>query len=94
MAIGLYAPKVEYEMLLLPFVGGVIVTVEEAQDEHVTQGVGGGVKMVGDWKVLSFVAYRVQMLYKAVSESPLGPSDVQEATLGAADTVDYVDRCA
>eukprot|EP00061_Rhincodon_typus_P006117 g26416.t1 len=50
--------------------------------------------MVRDWKVLLFVAYRTQMLYKMVSESPLGLTDVEEATLGAADTVDQVGRCA
>eukprot|EP00061_Rhincodon_typus_P006166 g26511.t1 len=74
-------------MLLLLFPGGVIVTLEEAQDGHVTQGVGGEVKMVGNRKVLSFVVYRVQMLYKTVSEYMLGLTDVEEATSGAADTV-------
>eukprot|EP00061_Rhincodon_typus_P009097 g32308.t1 len=36
-AIGLQAPEVEYEMLLLQFAGDVIVTLEEAQDGQVTQ---------------------------------------------------------
>eukprot|EP00061_Rhincodon_typus_P000195 g10872.t1 len=84
----------EYEVLLLQFAGGVIVALEEAQDGHVVQGVGEGVKMVGNRKVLSFVAYRVQMLYEMVSESTLGLTDVKEATSGAADTVDQVDGCA
>eukprot|EP00061_Rhincodon_typus_P008504 g31177.t1 len=81
-------------MMLFQFAGGVIVTLEEAQDRHVTQGVAGGVKIMGDQKVLSFVAYRVQTLYEMVSESTLGLTNVQEATSGAADTVDQVDRCA
>eukprot|EP00061_Rhincodon_typus_P003371 g19925.t1 len=82
------APEVEYVVLLLQFAGGVIVTLEEAQDVNVTQG------MVGDRKVLLFVAYRAQMLYKIVSESTLGLTNVEEATLGAVDAVDRVDGCA
>eukprot|EP00061_Rhincodon_typus_P002347 g17282.t1 len=58
----------EYEVLLLQFLGRIVVTLKEAQDGHVVQGVGGGVGVVHDWKVLSFVANRVQVLYKAVSE--------------------------
>eukprot|EP00061_Rhincodon_typus_P006511 g27223.t1 len=68
-------------------ISGVIVILEEAQNGHVTQGMGGIVKMVGNWKVLSFVAYRAQMLYKAVSESPLGLTDIEEATSGAAESM-------
>eukprot|EP00061_Rhincodon_typus_P009193 g32493.t1 len=34
------------------------------------------------------------MLYKTVSEPPLGLTDVQEATSGEADAVDHVDGCA
>eukprot|EP00061_Rhincodon_typus_P014254 g41167.t1 len=80
--------------MLLQFAGGVIVTLEDAQDGHVTQGVGGGVKMVHDRKVLSFVANGALMLYKTVSESRLGLTDIEEATSGAADTVDHVGGCA
>eukprot|EP00061_Rhincodon_typus_P013377 g39716.t1 len=36
----------------------------------------------------------VPVLYKAVSEPPLGLTDVEEATSGAADGIDYVDGCA
>eukprot|EP00061_Rhincodon_typus_P006838 g27886.t1 len=50
--------------------------------------------MVGDRKVLLFVKYRVQMLYKMVSKSTLGLTNVEEATSGAADTVDQVNGCA
>eukprot|EP00061_Rhincodon_typus_P010901 g35537.t1 len=50
--------------------------------------------MVRDRKVLLFVVYRVQKLYKTVSESSLSLTDVEEATSGAADAVDQVDRCA
>eukprot|EP00061_Rhincodon_typus_P002139 g16712.t1 len=70
------------------------MALEEAQDGYVTQGVAGGVKMVGNRKVLSFVAYRVQMLYKTVSEPTLDLTDVEDATSGPADTVDQVDGCA
>eukprot|EP00061_Rhincodon_typus_P016471 g44707.t1 len=70
--------RAEYEVLLLQFARGVIVTLEEAQDGHVAQEVGGGVEMVRDWKVLSFVLSRAQVLYKAVSEPPLGLTDVEE----------------
>eukprot|EP00061_Rhincodon_typus_P016784 g45176.t1 len=80
-------------MLLLQFPGGIIVTLEEVQDGHVGQVVGEGSKVVRDRKVLSFVMNREQMLCKTVSESPLGLTDVEEATLGAADAVDQVDRC-
>eukprot|EP00061_Rhincodon_typus_P002759 g18389.t1 len=67
-----------------------VVSLKEAQDGHVTQGVGGGVKMVRNQK-MSFVAYRAQMFYKMVSESLLGLPAVEEATLGAVDAVDHVD---
>eukprot|EP00061_Rhincodon_typus_P017708 g46525.t1 len=72
-------PELEYEVLFLQFEGGVIVTLEEVQDEHVTQGVGGGVKMVGKRKVLITV-YRAQMFRESVTESALGLTDVEEAT--------------
>eukprot|EP00061_Rhincodon_typus_P002864 g18689.t1 len=74
--------------------GGVTVTLEEAREAHVTQGVGGGFKMVGDRKVVSFVVHRAQMLYEMVSKSTLGLTNVEEATSGAADTVGQVDGCA
>eukprot|EP00061_Rhincodon_typus_P010537 g34901.t1 len=80
--------RLEYEVLFFQFACGIIVVLEEAQDGHVTKGVGGGVKMVGDWKVLSFVIYRAQMLYEMVPEFTFGLTDVEEATSGAADTVD------
>eukprot|EP00061_Rhincodon_typus_P007285 g28838.t1 len=73
--------------------GGVIVTLEEVQDRDVTQGMGGVVKIVGNWKTL-LVAYRAQMLYKTVSESTLGLTNVKEATSGPVDTLDQVDGCA
>eukprot|EP00061_Rhincodon_typus_P001921 g16138.t1 len=84
----------EYEVLILQFAGGIIVTLEEAQDSHVTQRVGGGVEMVRDRKMLSFIVNRAQVLYKAVSESPLGLTDVGEATSVAADAIRHVDRYA
>eukprot|EP00061_Rhincodon_typus_P007679 g29618.t1 len=56
-------------------------------------GMGVGVKMVGNRKVLSFVTYRVQMLYEMVPNSTLGLTDVEEATSGAMDTIDQVGRC-
>eukprot|EP00061_Rhincodon_typus_P001519 g15007.t1 len=87
-------PKVEYETWLLQFLGGVIETLEEAHDGHVTQGVGGEVEIVREWKVLSFVVNRAQVLYKVLSEPPLGLTNVEEATLGAADAVDHIDRFA
>eukprot|EP00061_Rhincodon_typus_P012440 g38178.t1 len=59
-----------------------------------TQGLGGGVKMVHDQKVLSFVMNRAQVLYKAISEPLLGLTDVKEATSGATDAVDHIDGCA
>eukprot|EP00061_Rhincodon_typus_P003766 g20914.t1 len=83
----------EYEVLLLQFAGGVTGTLEEAQDGRVNQGVGGGVKMVGDRKVVVFVVYRVQMLYETVSNFTLSLTDVEETTLGAVDVVDQVDGC-
>eukprot|EP00061_Rhincodon_typus_P017942 g46884.t1 len=49
--------------------------------------------MIGDRKVLSFVAYRAQMFYETVSESTLGLTDVEEAASGAMDTVHQVDGC-
>eukprot|EP00061_Rhincodon_typus_P009577 g33190.t1 len=70
-------------------IGGVIVTLEEAQDGHVTQGLGGEVK-IGDRKVLSFVVDRAQMLHETVSEPPLCFTDVKAAASGAADRVDRV----
>eukprot|EP00061_Rhincodon_typus_P005492 g25059.t1 len=81
-------------MVFLRFPGDIIVTLEEAQDGHVTQGLGGGVEMVRNQKVFSFVANRVQVFYKAVSEPLLGLTDIEEATLGAADAIDHIDGCA
>eukprot|EP00061_Rhincodon_typus_P004754 g23355.t1 len=71
--------------MLLQFVGGIIETLEEALDWHITQGVGGGVEIVCNEKVL-FV------LYKAVSEPLLGLTNVEEATLGTADAIDHIDN--
>eukprot|EP00061_Rhincodon_typus_P009526 g33099.t1 len=88
------APKVEYEVLLLQFLDSIIVTLEEAQDGHVTQGVGGGVEIVRNWKVLSFVANRAQVLYKVVTEPPLGLTNVEEAISGAVDAIDHIDGYA
>eukprot|EP00061_Rhincodon_typus_P007282 g28832.t1 len=88
------APEVEYEVLLLQFAGGNIVTLEEAQDGHVAQGVGGAVKMFHDQKVLFFVRKQMQMLYKTGSEPLLDLTNVEEATLGAVDAVDQVDGIA
>eukprot|EP00061_Rhincodon_typus_P003036 g19126.t1 len=88
------APEAEYEVLLLQFPVRNIVTLEAAQDGHVTQGVGGGAEMVPDRKVLSFVMNPAQVLYKAVPESPLGLTDVEEATSGIADAIDHIDGCA
>eukprot|EP00061_Rhincodon_typus_P002461 g17623.t1 len=76
------------------FAGGVIVTLEGAQDGHVTQGVGGGVEVVRDRKVLSFVVNGAQMLYKVVSEPLLSLTDVEEATSGTADAIDHISRSA
>eukprot|EP00061_Rhincodon_typus_P013513 g39923.t1 len=90
----LVAPKAEYEVLLLQFVDDVIVTLEEAQDGHVAQRVGGGVEEVRDWKVLSFVVNRVQVLCKVVSKPPLGLTDIEEAILRAADAIDHINGCA
>eukprot|EP00061_Rhincodon_typus_P006275 g26750.t1 len=92
--IGLLGPEAEYEVLLLQFVGGIIVTLEGAQDGHVAQGVGWGVETVGDRKVLSFVVNGAQVLYKTSSEPPLGLTNVEEVTTGAADTGNHVDGCA
>eukprot|EP00061_Rhincodon_typus_P016058 g44074.t1 len=83
-------PKVEYEVLFLQLAFGIIVTLEETQDGHVTQGVGGEVKMAGDRKMLLIIAYRVQMLHESVTESMLGLTDVEETILGELDTVDQV----
>eukprot|EP00061_Rhincodon_typus_P002499 g17728.t1 len=87
-------PKAEYEVLLLQYLGGVIVALEEAQGGHVIQGVGGGAEVVCDWKVLSFVANRAQVLYKVVSEPLLDLTNVEKATSGAADAVDHIGGCA
>eukprot|EP00061_Rhincodon_typus_P016662 g44992.t1 len=91
--IGLQAPEAEYEAMVLQFAGGVIVTLEKAQEGHVTQGRGGGVKIVGDWKVLSFVAYRSQTFYETVIRFTLGLTNVEEATLGGTNTGDQVGGC-
>eukprot|EP00061_Rhincodon_typus_P006245 g26688.t1 len=40
------------------------------------------------------VVHPAQVLYKAVSEPPIVLTDVEEATSGAADAIDHVDRCA
>eukprot|EP00061_Rhincodon_typus_P006311 g26834.t1 len=80
------APKLEYEVLQFP--DGIIVTLEEAQGGHVIQGARGGVEVVRGWKV-SFVMNRAQVLYKVISKPPLGFTNVEEATSGAADAVNH-----
>eukprot|EP00061_Rhincodon_typus_P017199 g45786.t1 len=87
-AIRLCAPKVEYKMLLLQFAGGDIVAVEEAQDGHVAKGVGGGIKMVGKWKVVLIEVYQLKMLRETVTESALGLPNIQETASGATDSID------
>eukprot|EP00061_Rhincodon_typus_P017614 g46385.t1 len=77
-------------MLLLQFVCGIIVVLEEAQNGHVIKGVGGGVKMVDNRKVLLIIAYTVQMLHQTVPESAPGLTEFKEATSGATDIVDQV----
>eukprot|EP00061_Rhincodon_typus_P017491 g46201.t1 len=71
-----------------------MVILVEAQDGHVTQGVGGGVEVFRDRKVLLFVANRMQVLHKTVSEPPLGLTDIEDTTSGAADARDHIDGCA
>eukprot|EP00061_Rhincodon_typus_P008640 g31432.t1 len=44
--------------------------------------------------VLSFVTNRTQVVYKMVCETPLGLTNVEEATSEAADAIDHVDGCA
>eukprot|EP00061_Rhincodon_typus_P016391 g44584.t1 len=90
MAVG---SEAEYEVLLLQFACGIIVALEDAQDEHVIKGVGEGVKMVSNQKVLSIIMYRVQMFHETVPESELCLTDIEEATSGAIDTVDQVGGC-
>eukprot|EP00061_Rhincodon_typus_P002316 g17177.t1 len=46
--------------------------------------------MVGDQKVLLFVKHRVLMLYRMVSESTLGLTNVEEATSRAVDAIDHI----
>eukprot|EP00061_Rhincodon_typus_P001303 g14353.t1 len=72
----------------------IIVTLQEAEDGHVVQGVGGGVEMVRDWEVQTFVANRAEVFRKAVPEPPFGFPDVEEAKSGTADAVYHIGRCA
>ncbi|XP_048469149.1 transmembrane protein 234 isoform X3 [Rhincodon typus] len=69
---------------------GISVTLEEAQDGQVVQGVAGGV----DWEVLSFVANHVSVLHKVVSKPPLGLPDGEKAASGTANTKDHISGCA
>eukprot|EP00061_Rhincodon_typus_P010969 g35640.t1 len=77
------APEAEYEVLLVQFAGGVIVALEEAQDGHVTQGVGGRAKMVSDRKVVLIIVYKVQMLHELVPKSVLGLINVEGGHIGS-----------
>eukprot|EP00061_Rhincodon_typus_P008698 g31543.t1 len=60
---------------------------EEAQDGHVTKGVGRGVEMAGKGKVVSIGAYGAQVLCESVTESTFGLADIVETTLGTMDAV-------
>eukprot|EP00061_Rhincodon_typus_P008962 g32041.t1 len=62
------------------------VALEEAQDGRVIKGMGEGIKMVSNWKVVLIITYRAQMLHETVPESALDLTDVEEATSGAMDT--------
>eukprot|EP00061_Rhincodon_typus_P012429 g38161.t1 len=87
------APEAEYELLLLQFAGGVIVTLEEAPDGHVIKGVGGEVKMVSNQTVLLIIVYEAQVFCESITETALGLTDIEQATSGATDTVDQVGGC-
>eukprot|EP00061_Rhincodon_typus_P013806 g40405.t1 len=80
----------KYEVLFLQFTCCVIVTLEEAQDGHVTKGMGVGVTMVGNQMVVLIGECRAQMLRELVTEPALGLSNVEETTSGAMDTVDQI----
>eukprot|EP00061_Rhincodon_typus_P002265 g17029.t1 len=56
--IGLQGSQVKHEVLFLQPLGGIIVALEEAQDGHVVQEVGGEVEVVRNWEVQLFVANR------------------------------------
>eukprot|EP00061_Rhincodon_typus_P000995 g13396.t1 len=49
--IGLQGSQAEYEVLFLQPSGGIVVVLEEAQDGHVVQALGGGVEVVRNWEV-------------------------------------------
>eukprot|EP00061_Rhincodon_typus_P002034 g16420.t1 len=54
----LQGSQADYEVLLFQPSGGIVVALEEAQDGHAVQGVGGEVEVVRDWEVQSFVMNR------------------------------------
>eukprot|EP00061_Rhincodon_typus_P013789 g40380.t1 len=68
--------------------GKQVVNLEEAKDGHVIRGVGGGIKMDGNWKVGSVDACREQMLRKPVPGSAFALPDTEETTSGATDAID------
>eukprot|EP00061_Rhincodon_typus_P017139 g45702.t1 len=84
---------VEYGVLFLRNACGIIVALEEAQDGHVAKGVGGGIEMAGNRKMLLITEYRVQMLHELVTKSAFGLNNVEEISSGATDTVDQAGGC-
>eukprot|EP00061_Rhincodon_typus_P009316 g32733.t1 len=72
----------EDEMLFLQFSGGIIVALEEAQDGRVIQGVGGGVEVVRDWEVLSFVTNRAGLQVAKCSQVKTFKKEVLRGNFG------------
>eukprot|EP00061_Rhincodon_typus_P009959 g33856.t1 len=67
--------------------GRVERIVEEANDEHVIRGVGGGIKMDDNRKVRLVGTCRAEMPCKLVPESAFGLLDIEETTSGATDAI-------
>ena len=78
-------------MLFLQFALSFTGTLQQAKVRHVGMGAGSCVEMRSNWK------FRVQItkvLSKAVTQSNLGLSHLEENTLGAANAIDQIKKSA
>ena len=74
-------------MLFLQFALSFTGTLQQAKDRHVGMGAGSCVKMASNRKVRVLIAHRPKVLSKAITQSTLGLSDIEETTLGAANAI-------
>ena len=81
-------------MLFLQFALSFTGTLQQAKDRHVSMGAGSCVKMASNRKVRVLIVHRPKVLSKAITQSTLGLSDIEETILGAVNAIHQIERGA